>query len=219
MKHDVFKRTDETSAGQILQPLTYNLIIGLTLCWGFFINWVLVTTVPYEAITSIHPIVFLLGYFVLALSGVALFNRSSNPAVSFLGYNLVVIPFGLVLNLIIQHYDPLLVQDAIRVTGLVTFIMMVLGSLFPAFFDRISRALGMALVIVILVELADIFIFGAHHGIIDWIVAVIFCGYIGYDWARANAIPKTLDNAIDSAAALYIDIINLFARLLRSRRR
>ena len=48
----------------------------------------------------------------------------------------------------------------------------------------------------------------------DWIVALLFCGYIGYDWARANAIPNTLDNAIDSAAALYLDIINLFIRLL-----
>lgn len=36
-------------------------------------------------------------------------------------------------------------------------------------------------------------------------------GYIGYEWARANSIPKTVDNAIDSAA-LYI---NLFLRLVR----
>ncbi|MBT7579493.1 MAG: hypothetical protein HN633_12065, partial [Candidatus Marinimicrobia bacterium] len=43
----------------------------------------------------------------------------------------------------------------------------------------------------------------------------IFCGYIGYDWGRANQIPKTLDNAVDSAAALYMDIINLFLRVLR----
>lgn len=38
---------------------------------------------------------------------------------------------------------------------------------------------------------------------------------IGYDWGRANRIPKTTDNAIDSAAAIYIDIINLFVRILR----
>ncbi len=42
-----------------------------------------------------------------------------------------------------------------------------------------------------------------------------FCGYIGYDWGRANQIPKTMDNAVDSAAALYMDIINLFLRILR----
>ena len=54
-----------------------------------------------------------------------------------------------------------------------------------------------------------------RHGATDWVVAAIFCGYIGYDWGRANAIPKTLDNAIDSAASLYIDIIILFMRILR----
>ena len=54
-----------------------------------------------------------------------------------------------------------------------------------------------------------------HREWIDWAVVFIFCGYIGYDWGRANRIPKTVDNAIDSAAALYMDIINLFLRILR----
>ena len=49
----------------------------------------------------------------------------------------------------------------------------------------------------------------------DWIVAAIFCGYIGVDWGRANRIERTLDNAVDSAASLYLDIINLFLRVLR----
>ena len=65
------------------------------------------------------------------------------------------------------------------------------------------------------VELVELFILGIHHGVIDWIVVLIFCGYVGVDWGRANQIPKTLDNAIDSAAALYMDIINLFLRILR----
>ena len=111
--------------------------------------------------------------------------------------------------------DPKLVQEAIRVTALVTVGMMILGTLFPAFFRRISSALTVALLVVIVVELVEIFVFRARHGILDWIVVVIFCGYIGYDWGRANQIPKTLDNAIDSAAALYMDIINLFLRILR----
>ena len=50
----------------------------------------------------------------------------------------------------------------------------------------------------------------------DWVVALLFCGYIGYDWAEAQNNAKTLDNAIDSAVALYLDIINLFLRLLGS---
>ena len=39
-------------------------------------------------------------------------------------------------------------------------------------------------------------------GLIDWLVAGLFCIY-WHDWARANKIPKTMDNAVDSAASLY----------------
>jgi len=126
-----------------------------------------------------------------------------------------VVPFGLVLNIIVSAYDPVLVFSAIKVTAIVTAIMMFAGSLWPAFFRRIIGALTIALFAVIIVQLVEIFVLKQQHGIIDWVVVVIFCGYIGYDWGRANAIPKTVDNAIDSAAALYMDIINLFVRILR----
>lgn len=212
---EVFQRTEYNSHGTILSGSVYNFIIGLTLCWGFLVNAIMVRSISAESIAAIHPLAFVVGYFASCLCGVYLFTKSDNPALSFLGYNFVVVPFGLIINVVVSRYDTALVYDAIRITGIVTFVMMVLGSMFPAFFQKIHRALTFALLAVIIVELVEIFIFGMHHGIIDWIVVVIFCGYIGYDWGRANAIPKTVDNAIDSAAALYMDIINLFLRILR----
>lgn len=214
MEHSVFDRQASLDDRPI-SAAAYNLIIGLTLCWGFLVNWWMVGNVSVEWIRGINPWIFYIGYFAACLTGAYLFSSSNNPGVSFLGYNLVVVPFGLIINLVVSRYDPQLVLDAIRITGLVTIGMMCAGSLFPAFFQRIGSALTIALLLVIVVELVEIFVFGVHHGILDWIVAVIFCGYIGYDWARANQIPKTLDNAIDSAAALYMDIINLFLRVLR----
>ena len=212
---NVFNRTEYNSHGRPLSGGIYNLIIGLTLCWGFWVNAVMVKNIPVETIAAVHPIVFLVGYLASCFFGVMLFSKSDNPVISFLGYNFVVVPFGFIINLVVGRYDTALVYEAIRITGIVTFTMMVLGSLFPVFFQRIHRAFGFALITVIIIELVEIFIFGIHHGIIDWIVVIIFCGYIGYDWGRANAIPKTVDNAIDSAAALYMDIINLFLRILR----
>ena len=50
----------------------------------------------------------------------------------------------------------------------------------------------------------------------DFIVALIFCGYIGYDWAEAQTKERTLDNAVDSVVDLYLDIVNLFLRILSS---
>jgi len=218
-KHDVFARTEENSTGRHIEARTYNLIMGLTLFWGFFVNWIIVVNIPHETIAAIHPLTFFAGYLVSVVVGVWMFNRSSNAAISFIGYNLVIVPFGFILNLLIHRYNPGIVLDAIRITGLATFGMMVLGSFFPALFQRIARTLGLALLLVIAVRLIEIVIFHTEYGIIDWAVVLIFCGYVGYDWGRANRIPKTIDNAIGSAAALYIDIVNLFARILRIRGR
>ena len=215
IQNEVFTRDESNSEGQRISEGTYNLVIGLVLCWGFGLNWVMVKTIPYESIVSIHPLLFFAGYFVSCFLGITLYKTYDNPLISFIGYNFIVVPFGFIINLVVNQYDPGLVLDAIRVTGIVTFAMMVLGTLFPAFFRKIAGILTLTLLIVIAVELVEIFFLHTHHGIIDWIVVIIFCGYIGYDWGRANQIPKTMDNAVDSAAALYMDIINLFLRILR----
>ncbi|WP_133181991.1 Bax inhibitor-1 family protein [Shewanella decolorationis] len=212
-ENSVFDRrtTDDTLIGAGL----YNLVIGLTLLWGFAVNYIMVSHIDPEAIASVNPWIFFIGYFASCFFGIYLFQTSSNPLVSFIGYNFVVVPFGLIINMVVSQYDPELVTEAIRITGLVTIAMMCLGTMFPAFFQKIAGVLTIALLLVIVVELIEIFIFKTHHGILDWIVVLIFCGYIGYDWGRANQIPKTVDNAVDSAAALYMDIINLFLRILR----
>ena len=127
--NSVFSRTETT--GPILSNGIYILAIGLTLCWGFLANFLIVRTVPVESLRAIHPLLFILGFFACAMGGVFLFNKSDKPAISFLGYNLVVLPFGLVITLVISQYaDPKydgLVLEAIQTTGFVTFAMMMLG--------------------------------------------------------------------------------------------
>jgi FtsH-binding integral membrane protein len=213
VSNDVFSRT--AVDGEVLSDGVYNLVMGAVLCWGFGVNWWMVQNIPASVITGIDFRLFLLGYFASCFFGIYLFNKSENPLVSFLGYNFVVVPFGFVINVVVGRYDTSLVLEAMRITGTVTLGMMVLGSMFPAFFRQIRGALTIALLLVIVVELVDVFVLHKQHGIIDWIVVFIFCGYVGYDWGRANNIPKTLDNAVDSAAALYMDIINLFLRILK----
>ena len=213
IESDVFNR--QTTNHQELSPTAYNIIIGLCLLWGFVINWLLVTNINPATLWTINPWVFFIGYFASCFFGIYLFNSSDKPLVSFAGYNFVVVPFGLIVNMVVSNYNQTIVIEAIRITISVTVIMMMLGSMYPKFFQKISGALTIALLAVLVVELFQIFVLGIHHNWIDWAVAAIFCGYIGYDWGRANQIPKTVDNAIDSAAALYMDIINLFLRIIR----
>nr|WP_244662595.1 Bax inhibitor-1 family protein [Vibrio owensii] len=213
MKTSVFSRTG--LGEQEISPRLYNLTIGLVLCWGFLVNYWMVENIPVESIQHINPWVFLLGFLASSIFGCVIYSASSHPLVSFIGYNFVVVPFGLIVNLQVSQYDPSLVVEAIKVTGLVTGLMMLLGTLFPEFFKRIAGALTIALLLVVAVELYQIFVLGIHQGWLDWAVVLIFCGYIGVDWGRANSIPKTYDNAVDSAAALYMDIVILFGRVLQ----
>lgn len=212
--NSVFSRTE--TDGTILSDQMYNLILGAVLCWGFFLNWLIVETVDPVAVLETTSIwMFFLMYFFSCFIGIFMFTVSTQPLVSFIGYNLVVVPFGFVVNLLIVGYDEAVVGDAIQVTGGVVVVMMMMGTVFPDFFQKISTTLFWGLGLVVFFELFLLFTGRGQPGWIDWAVALLFCGYIGYDWGRANQIPKTVDNAIDSAAALYMDIINLFVRVLR----
>jgi FtsH-binding integral membrane protein len=211
-KNDVF---DRISTGEKeITARVYNFIIGATLFWGFAVNWVMIQAIPYEAIASINIWVFIIGYMASAFLGVYLYTSSDNPIISFIGYNFVVVPLGLVVTMAVGASSADVVLRAVQLTAVITCIMMFLGTAFPSFFRAIGPALFWALIVTIVVELIAVLAFGYSGSIIDYIVVLIFCGYIGYDWGRANSIPKTVDNAIDSAAALYMDIVMLFLRLL-----
>lgn len=192
----------------------YNLVLGAVVAWGLMLNWAMVENLNFEQIRAINPIVFFVGYLVSCIAGVIIISKSDTPMISFLGYNMIAVPFGFILCLALPAYQTDTIIQAVQTTAFVTVAMMVLSSMQPKFFLSIGPALFWALLISIVVELVQFFIFKVEVGIMDWIVAAIFCGYIGYDWARANSIPKTIDNAVDSAASIYMDIINLFIRIL-----
>lgn len=214
----IWNRT-HADPNDLISDRAYNAVIGAVLLWGFGLNWVMVQLISPAIFALIPPLAFLLGYLVCTFAGVYTFQRSSNPLVSFLGYNLVVGPIGLLLVIALASVPAVIVYRAIIATAGVTGTMMMLGTLFPAFFLRLGRTLFIALVVGLLAQLG-LMLFGMGvPTIFDGLFVLIFSGYIGYDWARANRLPKTLDNAIDSAAALYLDIINLFLRLLRLMRR
>jgi len=147
-------------------------------------------------------------------AGVIISAKSQKPLISFLGYNFVAIPIGFMLNNILQGQDAAVIKETCVITAVVTIILIVLGSIFPGLFLSMRRILFISLLSVLIVEFLFLFL-GYSNSSLDWITALIFCGYIGYDWARAQRKPKTLDNAIDSVVELYLDIINLFLRLMR----
>lgn len=199
---------------------SYNGLIGIILLYGFGVNYLLVKFCA-DTFMALNPWALIIGYFVLAIIGMLMSAKSDNPVVSFIGYNLVVLPVGAVLSVCLSDIAPDLIMHVVTVTVGVTLVMLIAGTLFPRAFMSIGRALFIALLAVIIIELICM-LFGVFMPTFwDFIVALIFCGYIGYDWAVAQQEYRTLDNAIDACVGLYLDIVNLFLRLLsiESRRR
>lgn len=191
----------------------YNLAIGLILLWGFLINAIMCIFFQ-DTFCNLNPLVVLIGYFAAAIAGICMSNTSDNPIVSFIGYNLVVLPVGMVLSIFLKDHYSSSVTRAFVLTAVITIILIVASSIKPEIFLSMGKTLFICLLAAIIIELIMV-IFGSVPRWWDWLVALIFCGYIGYDWAKAQNNRKTLDNAVDSAVSLYLDIINLFLRLLR----
>ena len=212
----VWNRRD--TQDEIISERAYNLTIGAVLLWGFAVNaWMVenINPAPIIEFRAESPWLFLGAYFVSIIAGTMIYSKSDNPGISFLGYNFIVLPLGVVLVGILPFFDASVVSRAFVATAGITGIMMMLGTAFPKAFLGMGRALFIALIATMVVEFGLYFFTGSVPGIFDWIVVLLFSGYIGYDWARAQALPKTYDNAVDCAASLYIDIVILFMRLLR----
>ena len=196
----------------------FNLIIGGMLLWGFLLNYLTVALFAEQAIRlvmSMNPFVFLIAYLVLVIAGNAMVVKGG-AAMSFIGYTLIAAPIGIVLCVSIQGVPVNTVKSAVLVTAIVSLSFMIAGTLFTNFFLSLGRVLCFSLLFMIVGSLISMLLFGRHGGMVyEWIGTAIFSLFIGYDWARANTCTRTANNAIDLAAALYLDIVNLFLRLLQ----
>ncbi len=207
----------ESGEADRLSARSYNLALTGLLAYGLLLNAVIVYYFAYplmNALQGVSPWLLLAGYLVPTFLGIVLAAKSQNPAVSFVGYNLVVLPIGIMLSLVIPGLPAGIVVKAMALTGMVTVTMALISLVRPQLFLGLGRTLVIALVVGLVAELVATFLFGYRGQIFDWFFVLLFSGYIGYDVAKSQAYPKTLDNAVDSALDIYLDVINLFIRLL-----
>lgn len=200
----------------IISDRAYNTVLGCTIGWGVLLNVILCVFCG-DFVASVNPIIFLIAYFACAFGGMAIAYKSDNPIVSFIGYNMVVVPVGLVISSIVSAYGGIgseVVAYAFLYTMIITGCMIALSVIYPAFFSRIGGLLFSALIGMILCEVFSL-LMGFDTYWAAWVGAVIFSLYIGYDFWVSQQYVKTIDNAIDSSVAIYLDIANLFLKLLR----
>lgn len=206
----------EYDLNDVIDRRRYNMIMGGVVVYGLVINLILCKAVP-NVYEFINPIAFLIIYLALALIGTLISAKSSNPIVSFIGYNMVVVPSGLVVSMSVQVYGGMeseIVSQAFLYTLCITGIMIAASMLWPSAFESIGRYLFVGLIAVLIGSVVGLF-FSGGFTVVSWAGALIFSLYIGYDFYRAQQYTPTLDNAVDCALDIYLDIINLFLKLLR----
>lgn len=199
----------------LVSDRTYNLYLGGVIVYGLIVN-VLICSKFTGLALSLNPIVLFLGYLICVLAGTFISAKSSDPLISFLGYNLVVVPVGLVVSTAVYYYGGLssiVVLQAITYTAGIAVVMICLSILKPEFFSRLGGVLFSGIIGLIIVELILV-LFRVQQSFTALFGAVLFSLYIGYDYWKAQQYPKTVDNAVDSALDIYLDIINLFMRIL-----
>lgn len=166
--------------------------------------------------------VVVLGVLVCGIVGVFIALGSENPAISLFGYLLVAAPFGLLLGPTVGMYESESVTKVILVTGLVTGVLTLVGAVIPESLEHWAGWLFSALLILLIGQIGIPLLGWLIPGFPlqgalkfwDWIGVLLFSAYVIFDMNRAMRVPATVDNAIDCALALYLDIINLFIRLL-----
>lgn len=209
------RRMQKNDNDKILNKQTYNALFGGVVLYGLVLNYLL-CAYAVEFAMSINPVILIISYLVLGFSGIMLSIFSKKAIVSFIGYNFLVIPSGLVLSLVLQEYggiDTIIVKQAFLYTSIVTGVMLTLGVLCPKFFEKIGRILFIALLGLVIAELIML-IFNIENIWISWVGAIIYSLYIGYDIHKSQKFKRTADNAVDSAVDIYLDIIGLFLRIL-----
>ena len=105
------------------------------------------------------------------------------------------------------------VSAAFVYTMLIAGGMGALVMIVPSFFEKLGGALLGCLFGLLICEIV-LLIFRVEQSVTDWVAAGIFSLYIGYDIHRSQQFPKTVDNAVDCALDIYLDLANLFIRLL-----
>jgi len=152
---------------------------------------------------------------VVPIGGIFVGQATKNPAVTMLGYLMVVAPLGYVIGPMVAMFQYKSVVEVMYVTGAVTVGMWMVGTALPAITRNLSGYICGGILLLILGNVMAMFFPGATaFRAVDWLGAALFTCLIVYDSNKAMQLDYTVDNAIKASIGLYLDIVNLFLYLL-----
>lgn len=159
---------------------------------------------------------------VIPIIGILISAYSNNWLISLFGYTMLIFGIGAISGPAVSILETGVLMLALMSTAGVTIVMSVVGIIYPKSLEHWGGYLFGALFALLFVRIgqAVIMSLGIYESLwyIAWIeygAVVLFSLYIIYDWNRSLRLSRTLDNAVDSAVAIFLDIVNLFWTIAR----
>lgn len=205
--------------GNTLSARTYCFMLTVMVFVGFAIMGVcaaLAASPSFLMAISDHYLPVTIVSFILSIAACFMMSsgkKNQSVGMSFAGYALMVLSLGFTTSLTMLAYDLGTISTAFLATAGVTVVMGCLGMAFPQFFAKIQGALFFSLLGVIVIELL-LMLFHVSSAWLDYVVVALFAGFIGRDFYVALNDQPTMANAIYNASQLYLDILNVFLRIL-----
>ena len=192
----------------------FNSVFGLSLILG------LATTVL--SAMFLTPILTTLNFAVSMGVCIAVLLVSSilvhvvkRPAINAVLFGAAAVAMGGLVGVVAATYSLTSILYAVGITGGVTVLMGIMATAFPNVVRKLGSFLFLALIADLIISLVCMFILHLPiGGWMTWAMTIVFSLYIGYDFVKAQESEPTVSNAIDNAATVYIDIVNLFLRIL-----
>ncbi|WP_144744182.1 Bax inhibitor-1 family protein [Enorma burkinafasonensis] len=209
----------EQPAPQLISRRLYNLVLT-----GFVVlSFVIMAACSYITGTREfllfmvrNPMLVTVGSLVGSIGGIiamSIGRSRENLTLGLIGYAFFSLTFGFTTSIALSAYDMESISMAFTATAGIMIVFGAAGFMFPDFFARLQGVLAVGLLAIIAVELVLMFM-GVQQSVTDIVVILLFCGFIGYDVYRASTALPTFTNALWYAVDLYLDIINVFLRLL-----
>ena len=202
-----------------LSRRAYNLIMGGLVALGFAVIAAcaaLASTAGFLAAVYENYLMVTIGSFAVSIAGIFVVSagmKREGYGMALAGYGLVIASIGFTTGLILPFYDLPSIANAFVGTALIATLFTLLGAAYPQFFAKIQGVLFGALLALILVSVVGM-VAGLSMGWIDYAVIVVFCGFIGWDTYRAQQCEPTVKMAIFNAVQIWLDLVNVFIRIL-----
>ncbi len=188
----------------------FNILTGIVMLWGIVLASV-TAMFGGDYFSKWNVWLFMLAFLAVFIVGLAVMNRSDEPLISFLGYSLATAAVGSLLGVALKGAE-VCIEHTLAIIAIAILVMIVVVAFIPEILLVKERAITLALLAAAAaVVLAWIFKLGTF----SWWDAIIAAGLtvcIGYVWAKGQRRQRTIDQAVDSGAGLYLGVLKLFLK-------